>query len=199
MKKQFDKILKTSLVSWLVFIILGIFLILKAELTLKIISYVVGGTLLLAIIPLAKQLFAKETNYMNLGFISQVFMVVAGLIIILNTELMASIIPILIGILMLVNGISKLQFAYLLKTNNVKNWVFTLVLSIFILAGGILFLTNPFRGAVAITKLIGVFMVIYSVVDMIDFLIIHKEMQHFAIDSSEIVTSTNIKIIEEEK
>lgn len=199
MKKQFDKILKTSLVSWLVFIILGIFLILKAELTLRIISYVVGGTLLLAIIPLAKQLFGKETNYMNLGFISQVFMVVAGLIIILNTEFMASIIPILIGILMLVNGISKLQFAYLLKTSNVKNWVFTLVLSIFILVGGILFLTNPFRGAVAITKLIGVFMVIYSVVDMIDFLIIHKEMQHFASDSSEIVTSTNIKIIEEEK
>ena len=199
MKKQFDKILKTSLLSWLVFIILGIFLILKAELTLKIISYVVGGTLLLAIIPLAKQLFDKEANYMNLAFISQIFMVVAGIILILNTELIASIIPILIGILMLVNGISKLQFAYLLKTYQVKNWLFTLILSIFILAGGILFLTNPFKGAVAITKLIGIFMVVYSIIDMIDFLVIHKEMQHFSDEGNAIVSSKNIKIIEEEK
>ena len=199
MKKQFDKILKTSLLSWRVFIVLGIFLILKAELTLRIISYVVGGTLLLAIIPLAKQLFAKETNYVNLAFISQVFMVVAGIIIILNTELIASIIPILIGILMLVNGISKLQFAYLLKANHVKNWTFTLVLSIFILAGGILFLTNPFKGAVTITKLIGIFMVVYSVIDMIDFLVIHKEMQHFDANENLTVIDKKIKIIEEEK
>ncbi len=199
MKKQFDKILKTSLLSWLVFIILGIFLILKAELTLKIISYVVGGTLLLAIIPLVKQLFDKEANYINFAFISQVFMVVAGIILILNTELIASIIPILIGILMLVNGVSKLQFAYLLKMHHVKNWGFTLILSIFILAGGILFLTNPFQGAVAITKLIGVFMIAYSVIDMIDFLVIHKEMQQMDIYGNITVENKNIKIIEEEK
>lgn len=199
MKKQFDKILKTSLLSWLVFIVLGIFLILKAELTLKIISYIVGGTLLLAIIPLTKQLLDKEANYISLAFISQIFMVVAGIILILNTELIASIIPILIGILMLVNGISKLQFAYLLKMHQVKNWVFTLILSIFILAGGILFLTNPFKGAVAITKLIGIFMVVYSVIDMLDFLVIHKEMQHFENNSGLNATSKNIKIIEEEK
>ena len=42
MKKEFDRILKMSLVSWIAFIILGIFLFIKAELTLKIISYIVG-------------------------------------------------------------------------------------------------------------------------------------------------------------
>lgn len=199
MKKQFDKILKTSLVSWLVFIVLGLFLVLKAELTLQIISYIVGGTLFLSIVPLVKQLLAKEANYGSLAFVSQIFMVVAGLIIILNTGLIASIIPILIGILMLINGISKLQFAYLLKSNSIKNWTFTLVLSIFILAGGILFLTNPFRGAVAITKLIGVFMIIYSIIDMLDFLIIHREIRNFSEHFTDIVPSQKIKIIEEEK
>ena len=121
MKKQFDKILKTSLISWLVFIVLGLFLVLKAELTLQIISYMVGGTLLLAIVPLTKQLLSKDPNYMNFAFISQIFMVVAGFVIIINTGLIASIIPILIGILMLVNGVAKLQFAVLLKNSNIKN------------------------------------------------------------------------------
>ena len=199
MKKQFDKILKTSLLSWLVFIVLGLFLVLKAELTLTIISYVVGGTLLLAIVPLAKQLLSKEATYGSLSFISQIFMVVAGFIIIINTSLIASIIPVFIGILMIVNGVSKLQFAYLLRRENIKNWTFTLILSIFILAGGILFLTNPFRGAVAITKLIGIFMIVYSIIDMIDFLIIHKEIKDFRETISDFVPSKNIKIIEEEK
>lgn len=198
MKKQFTNTFKMSLKSWLIFIILGLFLIFKVELTLKIISYVVGGTLLLAIIPLTKQLLSHNPNYTNYAFISEVFMIVAGIIIILNTELIVSIIPILIGILMLINGIYKLQFAFILKNSNIKNWQFTLVLAIFIIAGGILFLTNPFKGAITITRLIGVFMIIYSIIDMLDFIIIHKEIKNFKDATPDINSNKNIKIIEGE-
>ena len=120
MKKEFDRILKMSLVSWIAFIILGIFLFIKAELTLKIISYIVGGTLLLSIIPLTKALISKDAVYTSYSFISEIFMVVAGLIIILNTELIASIIPILIGIVMIINGVSKIQFSLVLKRENIR-------------------------------------------------------------------------------
>lgn len=199
MKKEFDRIFKMSIVSWIVFIILGIFLFTKAELTLKIISYIVGGTLLLGLLPITKTLLSKEKKYANFSFIIEVFMVVAGIIIILNTELIASIIPILIGILMLINGISKLQFALCLKGENVKVWITTLILSIIVIIGGILFLTNPFGGAIAITKIIGLFIIIYSVIDMFDFLIIHKNIKNVKETETKILKNDNIKIIEEDE
>ena len=42
-------------------------------------------------------------------------------------------------------------------------------------------------------------MVVYSVIDMIDFLVIHKEMQHFDANENLTVIDKKIKIIEEEK
>ncbi len=196
MRKEFDKAFKTSMISWIIFIILGIFLFTKAELTLKIISYVVGGTLFLAIVPIIKALLTKNVSYMNYSFISEIFMVTAGIIIILNPELIASIIPILIGIIMIVNGVSKFQFALALKSSNVKNWVFNLILSAIVISLGIIFLVNPFKGAVAITKVIGIFMIAYSIVDMIGFLIIHKNIKDIK-EVVEVVKEKNIKIIEE--
>jgi len=198
MRKEFDRIFKMSIVSWIIFIVLGIFLFTKAELTLKIISYIVGGTLLLGLIPIIKTLLSKEKKYTNFTFIIEVFMVVAGIIIIINTELIASIIPILIGMLMLLNGISKLQFSLCLKGENVKAWISTLVLSIIIIIGGILFLVNPFGGAIAITKIIGLFIIIYSVIDMIDFLVIHKNIKQVKETEPKQIKNKNIKIIEEE-
>ncbi len=192
MKKEFDRILKMSLISWIAFIILGIFLFTKAELTLKVISYIVGGTLLLAIIPLVKTLISKDAIY-NYSFISEIFMVVAGLIIVLNTELIASIIPILIGIVMIINGVSKIQFACVLKKENLKSWTISLLLAIVITCCGIIFITNPFKGAVTITKVIGIVIILYSILDMFDFLFINKNVK------KEGKTETKeIKIIEEE-
>lgn len=200
MKKEFNRIFKTSLVSWIVFIILGIFLFCKAEFTLRMISYIVGGALLLAIVPLTKHLLAKEKNYSNFEFMIEVFMVVAGIIIVINPELIASIIPILIGILMIVNGVSKLQLANALRARDIKTWTSTMILAVLIIAGGILFVINPFGGAVAITKMIGIFIIVYSVIDMIDFVIIHKNIKDIEEEVENVtLPSKNVKIIEEEE
>lgn len=195
MKKEFDRILKMSLISWISFIMLGIFLFVEAELTLKVISYIVGGTLLLAIIPLIKTILSKDGTYANYSFISEIFMVVAGLVIILNTELIASIIPILIGIVMIINGVSKIQFACLLKKENIEKWNITLILAIIITCCGIIFITNPFKGAVAITKIIGLIIIFYSILDMFDFLSINKNVKN----TNKLKEKNEIKIIEEEE
>lgn len=199
MKKEFDRIFRMSMVSWIVFIILGIFLFLKAEFTLKLISYVVGGTLLLAIFPLTKTLLSKEKITPSYTFVSEIFMVVAGIIIVINPELIASIIPILVGILMIINGITKLQFAFTLHSKEIKSWASTLVLAIIITAGGIVFIVNPFSGAVALTKIIGIFIVVYSIIDMLDFLVIHKNIKDIHDTVDHVLTEKSIKIIEEEE
>lgn len=199
MKKSFDRVFKMSIISWIIFIILGLFLFMKAELTLRVISYIIGGVVLVSgIIPIIKTLSTGDKNYSSFGFVSGVFMIVAGLIILLNSGLIASIIPILIGIMMIINGISKLTFALTLKSNNIGSWISTLILAIIITMCGIVFIVNPFGGAVLITKIIGVVIIVYSVVDMIDFLIINKNIKESDFDTN-IKEVTGIKIIDEKE
>jgi uncharacterized membrane protein HdeD (DUF308 family) len=128
-------------------------------------------------------------------------MIASGLIIILNPNLIASIIPILIGIIMIINGVSKIQFAAILKSENINNWFFTLLLAIIITCCGIIFVVNPFGGAVAITKMIGICIIIYSIIDMMDFLVIHKNVKDVKkeINGMKKDMEKEIKIIEEEK
>ena len=155
--------------------------------------FIHSRSLLLSIIPLTKALISKDAVYTSYSFISEIFMVVAGLIIILNTELIASIIPILIGIVMIINGVSKIQFSLVLKRENIKSFPVSLALAIVITCCGIIFITNPFKGAVAITKIIGMVIILYSILDMFDFLFIHKNVKNNQKETNE------IKIIEEEK
>lgn len=195
MKQELDKLFKTSLISWITFIILGIFLFVEAELTLIVIGYIVGGSLMIALFPMIKTILDKEKGYLNFTFFIEVFMVVAGLIILVNPEIIASILPILIGIMLLVNGINKLQFSLNLKSSNVNIWSYNLAFSIIIIIIGALFLINPFKGAVIITKIIGAFIIVYSVFDMISLLLISKNVKNV---NPVVVKEKNIKIIEED-
>ena len=94
---------------------------------------------------------------------------------------------------MIINGVSKIQFSLVLKRENIKSFPVSLALAIVITCCGIIFITNPFKGAVAITKIIGMVIILYSILDMFDFLFIHKNVKNNQKETNE------IKIIEEEK
>ena len=61
----------------------------------------------------------------------------------------------------------KLQYAFELKNIHNNMWKTTMVISIISTLCGIILLFNPFAGAVILTKIIGGFIVVYAVLDMI--------------------------------
>lgn len=186
------QILGISLVSWFLFLILGFFLFFRAEMTLLIISYMIGFTLLISgIIPFIKNIMSKENSYFNLTFITSIFSMVAGLIIILNNRLIVSIIPLFIGIVLIINGIYKIQIAAFLKSQNYTKWFLNLIFAIIIIACGMIFVINPFSGAKAITEIIGIFIIAYTIFDIISYFFLRKTMKNINVYEND-----NIKIIE---
>ena len=91
-----------------------------------------------------------------------------------SPELLISIIPLLIGVALVMSSAFRLQNIYNLKRiNNVFN-IWTLIITLTILVLGILLIINPFGGAVAITQVIGIFLMIYSVLDIVDDIILKR-------------------------
>lgn len=170
-KKGMNKIFNASMVTSVVIFVLGIFLFIQPDTIIRMISIILGGIILIpGVIALID--YFKNKYYPSL--ICGVITVIIGLILIINTKLVASILPFILGIYFVVNGINRLHYALSLRKINV-NYTTSLIFSLLIILCGILFIINPFEGALVITKVIGIFMILYAVLDLANFIVLKKE------------------------
>jgi len=174
LKSQMKKMYATSMVTSIIMFILGVFLLVRPDFIINIVSTIIGLVILVpGIISLIDYFKTKYTANLVIGVIAFVL----GIVFIFNSKLVSSILPFVLGIYFIINGISKIQYAFELRKNNVVNYVPSIVTAILILICGVLMIINPFGGALAITKVLGIFMIIYSVLDLYSALAISKEVK----------------------
>jgi len=179
MKLYIEKFSRISTITSILFIILGIFLFFKPEVTLSFISYILGLVILLNGIINLISYFSnqKKRNLFDFSFILGILSVVVAIIFISKPNMIASIIPLILGIWILVNGVIKLQVSMNLRNYPNSNWVRSIVISLFNVFLGIILILNPFEGAILFTKIIGLFLVGYAVLDFLQSRTIKKSLQ----------------------
>lgn len=190
-RKGMNKIFNTSIITSVVILVLGIFLFIQPDTIISMISIILGIMILIPGITALIDYF--KTKY-NPNLITGVITVIIGMILIVNTKLVASIMPFILGIYFVISGITRLQYALELKKQKIK-YTTSLGISILIIICGLLFIINPFGGALVITKVMGIFMVIYSVLDIVNAMVIKKEMHDFHNNVNQVMEA---EIIEKE-
>lgn len=179
METLMKKFFRSSLISSITLLIIGILLILQSEITIITISYIIG-TLLIALGAIAIIKFIKNINNIareDLDIVYGTVTIILGVIVIYNPEAIASIIPIIIGIGIVISSATKLQYAIELKDNLNGQWKTTLIFSIVSAICGVVLICNPFKGAVIIMQIIGGVIVAYSILDIISTITIKKMSQ----------------------
>lgn len=188
MENLMKKFFRSSIITSITLIILGLLLIFQSEITIISISYILGG-ILITIGALAIIKFIKSTNNINkneLDIVYGIVTIILGVIVIKNPEAIASIIPIIIGISIIISSATKLQYAFELKNNQNSLWKTAMIISIISTICGIILLFNPFKGVVMFTKIVGIFIVAYAILDVISTITIKKNVTiiHNAIEGT---------------
>jgi len=113
MESSLKKIYRVSIVSSIVFLIFGLFLVFQTENVIKTVSIIMGSLLLIiGIVPIVNYFKIRIHNFFSsAGLLYGVFSAVAGLMILFNTKILATIIPILSGVRMIINSVNKIQIA----------------------------------------------------------------------------------------
>lgn len=201
METLMKKFFRSSLISSIILMIIGVLLILQSEITIITISYLIG-TLLIAMGAIAIIKFIKNINNVareELDIFYGVVTIILGVIVVYNPETIASIIPIIIGIGIIINSATKLQYALELRESLNNQWKTTVVISIISAVCGVILICNPFKGAVVIMQIIGGFIVAYSILDIVSTITIKKNVAaiHNAIDGNindaEVVDEENVE------
>ena len=194
------KYLKSSVITSTILIILGFLLIFQSETTIMMISYIIGGVLIaIGALALIRYVRNGESPLLRneLDIVYGIVTVIFGIIIIKNYQAIASIIPAVIGISIIISSAGKLNYAFQLKSEEKSLWKTTMVISIISTIFGVVLLFNPFQAALGIMKIIGIFIIIYAVLDLLSTIAIKSSVTkiHKAVEE----TITDAEIINEEE
>lgn len=190
LKVKVKKMSIASLIFSILFIIAGLFLLLRPETAINIICYILGVILLISGVVYIIQFFSDKSSdsYLSISFIFGAFLFIFGVIILIRPDIIASIIPLLVGVWMLINGVTKLSYA--LTINKVNRTTLSIVGSIIIIIIGILLIFNPFEGAKNLVRIIGISFIFYSVIDLVESILITLSIKKTDDNVGKIVDAT---------
>ena len=167
-ENMYKRMIWYSIGTALITIITGIVLLLVPELSGKVLGIIVGIIFLIEGINSIYKYFHREgAKLYNLNLVFGVIYAVLGVVIILVPSSVVEFITICLGIYMIVNGASKVNYALWLKRGNEDSWLITLATGILGAIVGVLVIFNPFA-SLTLTKLAGAFLIITGILDFMD-------------------------------
>ena len=165
-----DKFLKkagwTSILTSVVFAIIGLIMIYYPESTIMFISTIIGiFFIVVGIIKIINYFIARGNSTLFSNDIAWgLIAIILGLVTMVYSGTIESILRIMIGIWIIYSGFTRFNLSFRLKNINSKLWAFVLILSIIMVVGGVYVTFYP--GALIVT--LGVIILIYSIMDIIE-------------------------------
>ena len=157
------KKLKTTLTATSVcYLIVGIFMLLFPVVVSDFICYLVGFMFLFfgiaGIVMYAKT--EVKTPYTSSTLVLAIILGAFGIYIFLDPKAFASFIPLVVGIFLLADSVSKLSMAFDLKKQEYSNWWQMLITSFVILILALILVFNPFEVITVTIRIIGAILII---------------------------------------
>ncbi len=174
MKDILKKSVWSNVLMSIIFAFIGIFMIAKTDSATRIISIILGIVfIIIGIIKIVDYYMAKgNSNFYNYDLVYGIIAVVIGIIAISCSHLVESMLRIIIGVWIIYSGILRLSLSLKLHNAKVNIWSISLVVSIVMLIGGIYMILQ--NGALTLT--IGIMVLIYSILDLIENIIYMKNI-----------------------
>lgn len=175
MEKFLKKAGWTSIITSLIFGIIGLVMIYNPDTTMKFISTLIGiFFIVIGVIKVINYFISRGnstlfTNDIAWGSIA----VIIGLVTMVYSSTIESIFRIMIGVWIIYSGFTRFTVSFRLKNVNDRLWALVLTLAVLMIVGGLYVTFYP--GALVVT--LGVIIFIYAVMDLIESFIFMRNMK----------------------
>ena len=173
--EKFKKATIANVFVSIAFILLGLMLTFKPNVTLSVIVNVIGIIIVAFGVLKLFNYFKLKTDFavFEYDLLFGIIGIVLGIVIMVFGKEVAALFRVIIGIWIIYNAILRMQLSLYLKKVNSSAWIYTIAFAILILLCGI-YIT--FR-ANAIISTIGIVMIVYAVMDLIENMITLKNLK----------------------
>lgn len=165
---MYRRMITYSIVTSIFTVIAGVLLLFLPNVTNKVVGIIAGVIFLIAGINSIYKYFHREgAKLYNLNLIFGVLYSILGVVIIIYPFTVVEFVTVCLGLYMIINGASKVNYALWLKRGNEESWLITLATGILVAVVGVLVIFNPFA-SLTLTKLAGAFLIITGILDLMD-------------------------------
>ena len=170
-----------ALLTGVLYILLGIVALLIPETMQKTLGYLIGIVLIVAgaVSMICYLLRDARDNYYHNEFVFGLVGIVLGVAVLYKVEVIISLIPFILGILVLFSGCSKLQDAIDLKRLSYGCWVGMLVVAVINIILGVVLICNPFQAAVLLFRVLGVGLILSGASDCFSTIYFARKFRRF--------------------
>ena len=164
--------------SALCYIALGIALIVWPAASINVFCYVLGGdTAAYGLWQIYRFISHREERYATLTLLVGIVALALGICFFVKPELFASILPFILGLYLIFDGVVKLQAALDIKKEGYQKWGILLLLAVLMIALGVVILLNPFHSAQVLTAFIGACMLVDGVINLWNAVVVWQHLR----------------------
>lgn len=162
---MFKRLKCTLTATSIVYLIIGIIMLLFPAAVSDFICYLVALVFLFfGIAGIVMYTKAElKTPYTSSTLLLAIVLGAFGVYIFLNPKTFASFIPLMIGLFLVADSISKLSFSFDLKKYGYENWWHIIIVSFIILTSGLIIVFNPFEAVTASIMVIGSILIVDAI------------------------------------
>lgn len=177
LSEVFKKIYNMTIASSTICFILGLLAFFEADLAITAVTIVFGIVFIVIGMVIVLNYFADGVMRFLFGYslLYGLLYIVAGVTMLFNPSVMYVIIAVFIAINLLVEFISKMQLGLILRKFKVDGWFLQIVIAMVLLLCSVIIVINPAHGALLITKIVACIIMIVSVLNLVDCIIIREK------------------------
>lgn len=164
-----------AILTGVLYILLGIVALVIPETMQKTLGYLIGIVLIVAglVSIICYLLRDARENYYHNEFVFGILGIVLGAVVLYKVEIVISLIPFILGVLVLCSGCSKLQDAIDLKRLGYGSWLGLLIVAAINIILGVVLIYNPFKAAILLFRVLGVVLILSGAGDCFLRFILH--------------------------
>lgn len=177
LKDIFNKTTNSIIVSNIVLCLIGLIVSINPSLSINTVGIIASIYLIVhGIFLIIVDLKVSEFYIPFDGIIPGILSIVLGILLLIKPDVLATIITISMGIWICLSSISIIKLSLAIKSND-SFWLLLFILGIIDLIVGCLVIINPFDVSISIVVFIGIMVIIHSILNIIDMLIIKRDIK----------------------
>ncbi len=170
----YNRMIIYSLLTSILAILVGLTLMFLPSVSNKIVGIIMGVVILIFGINAVYKYFHRDgAKIYSLNIVFGVLYSILGVVIILYPFSVMEFVTVCLGIFIIINGATKINYGVWLKKGNEDSWLVTLVTGIFLVIIGIMLVFNPFA-SLTLTQLCGAFLIIVGILNVSDTILFKK-------------------------
>lgn len=156
-----------TLLTAILYVVLGLAALILPETMVRSLGYLIAIVLIVAgaFSMIGYLLRDAHQNYYHNDFVYGLIGISLGCIMLYKVELIISLIPFMLGLLVLFSGCTKLQAVIDMKRLEYGNWLVMLAVAAINVVLGVLLIANPFEWVVLLFRLLGIGLILSGITD----------------------------------